>query len=123
MKGIEAHFTSRLGKDAESRTTRTGKPMTVLTVAVSDPDSDAGTWCSVLAFEDLAERLAELAKGAELYAKGRLKAAVWRAQNGDPRIDLTLLATHVEPLTLERKPRGPRRSPVHGGGAPFDNRL
>lgn len=123
MKGIEAHFTGRLGKDAESRTTRTGKPMTVLSMVVSDPDSDAGTWCSVLAFEDLAERLAGLAKGAELYAKGRLKAEMYTPQGGEPRVSMTLVASTVEPLTLERKPRGPRRSPVHEGGAPFDDRL
>lgn len=125
MKGIEAHLVGRLGKAAESRTTKTGKPMTVLSVVVNDPDSDAGTWCTVLVFEDLAERLIGLAKGVELYAKGKLKAAVWQPQGGDPRIDLTLLATQVEPLTLERKPRASRRrrTPEHGDGEPFDDAL
>ncbi len=55
MKGFEAHFTGRLGKAAEARSTRTRKPMVVLTVMVSDPGTDDAVWCTVLAFENLAE--------------------------------------------------------------------
>lgn len=77
MNGIEAHMVGRLGKDAEAKYTKAGKPMAVLSVVVSNPDSDAGTWCTVLAFEELADRLAGLAKGAEVYAKGKLKADVY----------------------------------------------
>jgi hypothetical protein len=70
MKGIEAHFTAKLSKDAESRTTKTGKAMTVLTTVVSDSGDDGATWCTVLAFEDLAERLAGLPKGTVVVRRG-----------------------------------------------------
>ncbi len=126
MKGIEAHFTGKLGKDAEARTTKTGKAMTVLTVVVADSGTDDATWCTVLAFEDLAEWLATLAKGTEIYCKGRLKAALYQPEGGEPRISLTLLASAAEPLVLahpkaRKKPvvygdsqRKPSSSPSHG---------
>ena len=127
MIGIEAHFSGRLGKDAEARTTRTNKPMAVLTVAVDAKDADAPTWCTILAVEELAERLTDLRKGAEIYAKGRLKADVYTPQGGEPRVSLTLLASIVEPLALKRsKPQrqAPRRQAiVHGDGEPFDDPL
>ncbi|WP_448505465.1 single-stranded DNA-binding protein [Immundisolibacter sp.] len=125
MIGIEAHFTGRLAKDAEARTTKARKVMTVLAVAVDAKDSDAATWCTVLAFEELAERLADLRKGAEIYAKGRLKVEVYTPQGGEPRPSLTLLAAHVEQATLERRPRAPRprRRPAHDAGEPFDDDL
>lgn len=135
MKGIEAHFTCRLSKDAESRTTKTGKPMVLLSTVVSDGDAD--TWVSILAFEDQAEQVAALPKGTEVYARGKIKAGLYRPEGGEPRVSLTLLATHVEPLVLERKPRKPRPPAVYGdrqrkpssyarparGGEDLDDRL
>ncbi len=115
MKGIEAHMVCRLSKDAESRTTKTGKPMALLSTVVSDGDAD--TWVSILAFEDQAEQVAALPKGTEVYARGKIKAALYRPEGGEPRVSLTLLATHVEPMTLERKPRK-RPATVFGGDRP-----
>lgn len=126
MNGIEAHFTARLGRDAEARTTRTDKAMVVLTVVVDAKDADAATWCTVLAFEELAERLAGLAKGVEVYARGKLKAELYvPPQGGEPRVSLTLLASCVEPLMLERKPQAPRKRTAvdYGDGEPFDDAL
>ena len=144
MKGIEAHFTGRLSRDAEQRTTKAGKPMVMLTAVVNDPGTDDAVWITILAFEDLAQRLAGLPKGTELYARGRLKAEMYCPEGGEPRVSLTLLASHVEPLVLERKarkrpatvfgdsePRKPstytsRRPATAGAGArfePFDDDL
>lgn len=138
MKGIEAHFVGKLSKDAEARATKTGKAMTVLTTVVSDSGTDDPTWITVLAFEDLAESLATLPKGTEIYCKGRLKAALYQPEGGEPRVSLTLLATHVEPMTLAHpKPRkrpatvfggdGPRKPSSYArtarGGEDFDDRL
>jgi single-stranded DNA-binding protein len=91
-------------------------------VAVDTKDSDA--WCTVLCFEDLAPQLADLRKGTEIYAKGRLKADLYTPQGGEPRVSLTLLASHVEPLVLERSKRqAPRKAVVYGDGEPFDDAL
>jgi len=104
VNGLECHFTGRLGKDG-----------------------DAPTWCTVLAFEDLTEKLAGLRKGAEVYARGKLKADLYTPQGGEPRVSLTLLTTHVEPLVLERKPPRPpqahRKAVVYGAAEPFDDAL
>jgi single-stranded DNA-binding protein len=135
MKGIEAHFTCRLSRGAESRATKAGKPMVLLSTVVSDGDAD--TWISILAFEGLAEQVAALPKGTEVYARGKLKAALYQPEGGEPRVSLTLMASTVEPLVLERKPRKPRPPAVYGdsqrrpssytrparGGEDFDDRL
>lgn len=114
MKGIEAHLCGRLSKDAEQRVTKAGKAMTVLTVIVSDADID--TWITVLAFEDLAERLAGLPKGTEIYGRGRLKAGPYQPEGGEPRVSLTLLATSVEPLVLAHPKPRKRQPAAYGDG-------
>lgn len=119
---MQASIYGRLGKDAEARQTKAGLPMTVLQVMVDAKDTDAPTWCTVLAFEELAAVVAGLKKGTELYAKGRLSAALYTPQGGEPRVSLTLLASHVEPMVLQRQRPAPRK-PAVVYGEDFDDRL
>ena len=42
MKGIEAAFTGRLGRESERRDTKGGKAMAVLAVAVDDGEGGDG---------------------------------------------------------------------------------
>lgn len=110
MKGVGAQFAGRLGKDAESRATQAGKPMTMLSEVTGGPDSN--DWCAVLAFEDLTERATGLAKGAEIHAKAGSRPRYVRRRAASCT-SLALLASVVEPMVLERKP--PRAtSPVTG---------
>lgn len=128
-------------KGLEARTTKAGRAMAVLTTVVTDSGTDDAVWCTVLAFEDLAERLAGLTKGAEIYAKGRLKADLYTPEGGEPRVSLTLMASSIEPMTLERSKPRKRPPAVYGAGTqhrpadtsrrpatagafePFDDRL
>jgi single-strand DNA-binding protein len=101
MNGIRAAFTGRLGKDAEIRTTRAGKPWAAFPVVVdTDVDSEAGTaWVRVALFGDTVEGLApRLTKGAEIYCEGRLTLRPWTDADGKSRAGLSLAASLVQPM-------------------------
>lgn len=75
MNGIQAAFTGRIGKDAEVRTTRDGKPWASFPVAVdTTKDNEAGpAWVKVSLFGEAVDALApRLTKGVEVYVEGRL---------------------------------------------------
>ena len=90
MNGITACFTGRLGKDAEIRTTRDGKPWAAFPVAVdTDVDSEAGTaWVRVALFGDTVDALApRLTKAAQVYVGGPVDPAPvdgcgWEGEGG-----------------------------------------
>jgi single-strand DNA-binding protein len=137
MKGIDAAFTARLGRDAERRATKAGQPMAVLTVAVDEGEGEgegeagpAPTWAKVLAFGDQAETAAELTKGAEVYVEGRLRFEHWTDKEGAARTGLTVLARLVQPLGRigrRRRPATARHGPpqrpqvTHQAPAPADD--
>ncbi|WP_448508264.1 single-stranded DNA-binding protein [Immundisolibacter sp.] len=79
-------------------------PVAALSVVVDGEDGDTPTWCTVLAFEELAALVSDLRKGGEVYAKGRLSAALYTPPGGEPRVSLTLLASHARPLKREIEP-------------------
>ncbi len=117
MRGIEAHFTGKLTKDAELRRTQAGKEMVALLVAIDTHDGEPA-FCSVLAFEALAEQVAGLQRGAEVYVRGKLRAEVYTPKDGAARVSLSMFASAVEPLVLAH-PKARKRQPVvYGDGAP-----
>ncbi len=136
MRGIEAHFTGKLTKDAEARRTQAGKEMVALLVAIDTHDGEPA-FCSVLAFEALAEQVAGLQRGADVYVRGKLKAEVYTPKDGTARVSLSMFASHVEPLMLAHPKARKPRAVVYGdsqrrpssyartarGGEDFDDAL
>jgi single-strand DNA-binding protein len=99
MNGIQAAFVGRLGKDAEVRTTRDGKPWASFPVAVdTDRDNEAGTaWVRVACFGDSVADLApRLTKGTEIYTEGRLTLRPWVDADGRQRSGLSLATGLVQ---------------------------
>jgi hypothetical protein len=68
MNGIHSAFTGRLGKDAEVRTTKDGKPWAAFSVAVdTQKDSEAATaWVRVNLFGDRVDELPPASAGERL---------------------------------------------------------
>ena len=115
MRGIECALCGFLARDAEARTTKTGKPMAILNVGVTDggeseSEGNAGdiTWAKVLVFNERAEAVQGLTKGARIYVEGQLKLDRWTAADGAERSSLTVLAQLVQPLGQigKRRPQG-----------------
>jgi single-strand DNA-binding protein len=93
MNGITAAFTGHVGKDAEVRTTRAGRPWASFSVCVdSTKDNEAATtWVRVSLFGDTVEELApRLVRGVEVYCEGRLSVRPWKDAEGRERIGLSL---------------------------------
>jgi single-stranded DNA-binding protein len=108
MSGIEAAFFGALGRDAESKVSKSGKPYLRLNVRVGD--GDAAQWVSVMCFNEEAIRIAPLmTKGARVYVEGRLELAEWTAQDGAKRHGLSCMSWHTRLSHIGRqKPKRER---------------
>jgi single-strand DNA-binding protein len=124
MHGIHAAFEGRLGREAELRVTRQGKPWLAFSLAVDTEGEENAlttTWVRVAYFGEDAESLSgRLQKGAEVYCEGRLKLDTWTAKDGVKRSGLATVAWKVVPLgQISRKrpeashKRGSRASAGH----------
>src|SRR3712207_6465292 len=100
MKGIDCAFVGRLARDPEPRTTKAGRPMAVLNLAVDEGGDDdvPPTWVKVLVFEPAPGPCAALGKGGGVYAEGRQRAEPGRVREGGPGFNLPVLARQVVPM-------------------------
>jgi single-strand DNA-binding protein len=91
---IECAFFGSLGRDAEAKTSKNGKPYLRLNVRVDD--DNAATWVSVMTFDPDAIAMAgKLLKGVRLYVEGRLSLDEWTAQDGSKRYSLSVMSWHT----------------------------
>lgn len=98
----------RLAKEPTERTTKSGNPMAVASMAV-DCGQEMGTetlWLSVLCFGQLAERLLGHAKGEMVAVSGKVTKGRYTAADGAERESYTLLADSLASArTIRPKPR------------------
>jgi single-strand DNA-binding protein len=116
MSAIECAFFGALGRDAERKTSQSGKPCLRLNVRVGD--DDAAQWISVLAFDEcaLVEVADKLVKGARVYVEGRLSTNEWTGQDGEKRLGLSVLSWHCRLAAIGRnKAKRERETSVAGG--------
>jgi single-strand DNA-binding protein len=108
MSGIECAFFGALGRDAESKVSKSGKPYLRLNVRVGD--GDAAQWMSVMCFDEKAIVLAEqMTKGARVYCEGRLEISQWSGQDGAQRHGLSCMSWHTRLSQIGRqKPKRER---------------
>lgn len=105
----------RLAKDPTERTTKTGNPMAVASMAV-DCGQEMGTetlWLSVLAFGALAEKLMGHAKGEMVAVSGRVTKGRYTAADGTERESFTMLADSLASArTIRPKPKPAADNPA-----------
>jgi single-stranded DNA-binding protein len=108
MSGIECAFVGVLGRDAESRTSKAGKPYLKLNCRVGD--GDGGQWVSIMLFGELAQDLTSRAmlKGARIYVEcNNLRIDEWTGQDGTKRTGLGAMSWYVRPCEIgDAKPKG-----------------
>lgn len=104
----------RLARDPDSRTTASGKDMTLATMAVDLPagrDADPETWwLSLMAFGRTAGELAKHRKGDRLAVMGSLERRGYTTRDGEARDGWTVLCDAI------LGPRSPRPSGGRQGG-------
>jgi len=121
----------RLGADPVARTTKGGKAMTTVSVAVDvapwNADEPATLWVSVLAFGTQAEALLRASKGQMLAAMGKLTRGAYTTGTGEVREQWSLLADSIvtsksaKPTGGRRPtPAGDRQPPYRHGGEPSE---
>ena len=119
---IRALITGKLYGEPTARTSQSGKPFTTAKVKADGKDG-ATAWCSIIAFGELAERLATFKANDVVAMAGRCELAAWLDKSGNPAAGLSLVADEIATLKGKPKPRvraQPQESP---GCVPFDDAL
>jgi single-stranded DNA-binding protein len=117
---IEVALFGVLGRDAESKVSKSGKPYLRLNVRTGD--GDGAQWVSVMAFDPEAVALApQFIKGARVYVEGSLKLDAWTGADGVQRHGLSAMSWHTRLAAIGRnKPPKKDRVSVAAGTAAGD---
>jgi single-stranded DNA-binding protein len=110
MSGIEYAFFGALGRDAESKVSKAGKPYLKFSTRVGDGES--AVWVLVMCFDERAIAAAEqMTKGARVYVEGRLEPTEWTGQDGAQRHGLSCMSWHARLAQIGRqKPKRERNN-------------
>ena len=125
---IRALATGTLYGDPQTRTSASGKDFTTAKLRADGKDGTA-VWCSLIAFGDLAERLASMKDRAALSVSGRIEVSAWINRDGEACGGLSLVVDELATLRGKPKPRNegepPRRRDrarqPEAAGAGFDD--
>ncbi len=125
---MQASVFGRLGKDAQTIQTKSGKPMAAasLAVDVSPRDSEATAWFRVVAFGRLAEQLARHQKGDTLAASGRVELSCWTGDDGQKRESWQLIADALHSARTVKRAGGDGAAasrPATAPGVPFNDSM
>lgn len=106
----DVRISGRLTDDPKSRSTKDGRLVVHLNLAINRGYQDAaGVWrpqasfIPVTVWNALAEKCKKrLRKGSPLYVEGRLRSEMWQAAEGQKRYALKVDAARLRFLTLKR---------------------
>lgn len=113
-RGIEAALWGSATRDAEIRTSKSGNEFAIVNLITQDGSTDADgkpgvTFAKVLAFSQHVNAARQVKKGDRVYVEGQLSASIWRTNDGEAKLDLTIKA-----FKLERTGIGKNRPPKDG---------
>jgi len=124
MSAIEVALFGTLGRDAEPKTSKNGRPYLRLNVACGE--GDATQWVSAMVFDERAIAVVDkLVKGARIYLEGRLSLSQWAAQDGTTRSGLSVMSWHCRLSQIGRaktKSEKPKPAP-QSADAPLDDEI
>jgi single-stranded DNA-binding protein len=102
MSGIEAAFLGTLSRDAEAKTSGSGKPYLRIT-GLRIGDGDKAQWVNVTAFDQEAIASAgKFLKGAAVYCEGKLSLDRWKAADSADRSGLSVMSWHCRLAQIGR---------------------
>jgi single-stranded DNA-binding protein len=102
---IEVALFGILGRDAESKVSKNGKPYLRLNVRCGD--GDVAQWVGAMVFDEQAVAAADkMLKGARVYLEGSIKLDEWTGQDGSKRAGLSVMSWHCRLAAIgQHKPR------------------
>jgi single-stranded DNA-binding protein len=104
MSGIEAAFLGTLSRDAEAKTSGSGKPYLRIT-GLRIGDGDKAQWVNVTAFDQEAiASTGKFLKGAAVavYVEGRIALDRWKGTDGGDRSGLSCMSWHCRLAQIGR---------------------
>ena len=94
MSAIEAAFFGSLGRDAEQRASKPGRPYLLLNVRVGE--GDGAQWVNVRCIDKDAVEIADrFVKGARVYVEGKLSLNEWTTADGVVKAGLSCMLDHA----------------------------
>jgi single-stranded DNA-binding protein len=113
-RGIEAATWANATRDAEVRTSKAGSEFAIINAVVHDGTTDdqgrqSGTFVKILCFSQQHVATARgIKRGDRVYAEGQFSASIWRTNDGEARLDLSIRAFKFEKTAIgkNRSPRG-----------------
>ena len=119
---MQAALHGRLGRDPQPRTTASGNPMVVASIAVDvtprDAEREEVLWVLLVAFGRLAEQLARHRKGELVSASGRLVLNRWTGNDGQERTTWEMVADSLVSARTVRPSGGRRKGGPRSEAAP-----
>lgn len=109
----------RLGRDAETRYTEDGKPITTFAVAIDDGfgDRKVTSWIDCALFGDRGPKIAEyIRKGDRIGITGSIRLDTYKTRDGEDRSKIAMRVADV--TLLGAKSEGSAGSGGSRGGAP-----
>mgnify|MGYP003378295134 FL=1 len=117
---IRALLTGILYGEPQARTSKTGSTFATAKVKADGKDG-AVLWISIVAFNDLAERLLTLKANNAVALSGKLEVSAYVAKDGSPAAGLSVVCDELAALKAKPRPKpAPAPAPVAAG---FDDDL
>ena len=125
---ITASIYGRLGREPKEITTKTGKPMAVVSVAVdvSRQEEQQTLWLDLVAFGGMAEKLLRHQKADMVSASGRIALNRWTDNDGNERENWQIIADNLVSARTVRPGRRKATPPPAPDAAPpadFDDPI
>ncbi len=117
---IRALTTGQLFGDPQVRTSQAGKPFTTAKLRADGKDG-AAVWISLVAFGELAERLATLKANAALSVSGKAELNAYLTRDGEPAAGLSLVVDEL--ATLKARPKPKPEPALMRPAEPFDDSI
>ena len=117
-----ALITGTLYGDPQARTSQAGKSFTTAKIKADGKDGST-LWVSIIAFNDLADRLLTLKANAAVALSGKLEVSAYTDKQGNPAAGLSVVCDELATLKARPKPKAApaqAQQPVIAG---FDDDL
>ena len=100
-RGIECAMWATATCDCEVRQSKAGNEFAIVNLMVNDGATDAGgkpvaTFVKLVAFGAHVAIARNIRRGDRAYVEGAFSASIWRTDDGEPRLDLTVKAFKLE---------------------------
>jgi len=101
---IRALITGNLYGDPQARTSQAGKPFITAKLRADAKDGTI-TWCSLVAFGELADRLAGMRSNNAIAVSGKLEVSAYANKAGEPAAGLSIVVDELAALKPRPKPK------------------